>query len=99
MAASCHAATTVRVRFETRPDYIIDLSDGHSYQRDTGDTESYGAESRMLPNGHRDFIRFHPGETAYVCTNVEGRPASEIEIVEAPHVFDYSGRFVYHKLH
>lgn len=67
----------------------IQLSDRHWYRKDLGSTESYRAGSRE---------RFYAGERAYICNNVQGRPRGEIQIVDSPHVLDYSGLFVYRRV-
>src|SRR5215469_3813009 len=82
VSANCTQTTVRAVYFRTRPDYVVDLSDGHSYQRDPEGTVSWIG---------RNMVKFSVGDSAYVCTNIAGAPRDELDVVVNPHEFDYGG--------
>ena len=89
VAANCKETTVRAVHFGQRLDYVVDLSDGHSYQRDPNGTESWTRGGMK---------RFSVGDTAYVCTDMSGYPHNELDVVDSPHEFDYSGHFIFHRI-
>lgn len=88
-SANCSKTSVKTVHFRERSDYIVDLSDGHSYQRDPQGTDSYVGGVLQ---------KFSAGDTAYVCTKIGGDPNGELDVVSSPYEFDYPGTWIFHRI-
>jgi hypothetical protein len=59
--------------------------------------------SNALSGRHNTSRRIFPdyafGGTAYVCTEIGSYPKDELDVMDSPHTFDYSGHFIFHRIH